>query len=336
MSAKAAAAHGPRLERIAVIVVNYTTADLALEAVESVLARAHGGRSVAVHLVDNASPGDDARRFVAAHEARGWQSRVTLWPETENHGFGRGNNVVLEALAAAAHPPDAVFLLNPDARIENEAIDILATVLEADPQAAAAGAAVFNPDNTQETAAFRFPGPVNELVRSANLSLLHHLCRTRLVPLPPAQPAGPVDWVSGSSVMFRFEPLRQIGFFDPGFFLYYEEVDLMRRLRAAGWRILYTPEAQVIHAAGSATGQFGNAVARQRDPAYLYRSWTHYFSRAYGRAGALAIALAMWPAGLLNILHRRLRGREPTLPKCFFTDHWRYVLRPLLLGAERR
>jgi GT2 family glycosyltransferase len=136
--------------------------------------------------------------------------------------------------------------------------------------------------------------------------------------------------------MFRFEALRQTGFFDPGFFLYYEEVDLMRRLRAAGWRILYTPDAQVIHAAGSATGQFAGAAARQRDPAYLYRSWTHYFSRAYGRAGALAIALAMWPAALVNILHRRLRGREPTIPQCFFTDHWRYVLRSLLFGVGRR
>ena len=49
------------IEHIAVIVVNYGTADLAIEAVESVLARDHGGRTVRVHLVDNASPGEDAK-----------------------------------------------------------------------------------------------------------------------------------------------------------------------------------------------------------------------------------------------------------------------------------
>jgi N-acetylglucosaminyl-diphospho-decaprenol L-rhamnosyltransferase len=321
-----------RLACIAVIVVNYGTADLAVEAVQSVLSHSHGGRCVTVHLVDNASPGEDAQRLAAAHAARGWKDGVTLWPETENHGFGRGNNVVLEALAAQETPPDAVFLLNPDARLENEAIDILATALEADRRAAAAGAGVRRPDHAPVTAAFRFPGLANEVARTANLGLLHRLWQHRRVPLPPDQPAGAVDWVSGAAVMFRFEPLQQAGFFDPGFFLYYEEVDLMRRLRATGWRILYAPQAHVIHEEGAATGQFAGQAGRQRDPAYLYQSWAHYFARAHGRAGALGIALLMWPAALVNIVHRRLRGRAPTLPKSFFADHWRYVIRPLLSG----
>ena len=288
-----------------------------------------------MHLVDNASPGEDARQIAQAHAERGWKDRVMLWLETENHGFGCGNNVVLEALAAQDAPPQAVFLLNPDAQLENEAIDILAGVLEADPQAAAAGACVLRPDRTPVTAAFRFPGPVNEIARTLNLSFLHRLARTRLVPLPPEHPAGPVDWVSGASVMFRFRALQETGFFDPGFFLYYEEVDLMRRLQAVGWRVLYAPQAQVVHEEGAATGQFAGQAGRQRDPAYLYQSWAHYFSRAYGRAGALAIALMMWPAALANLLHRRLRGRPPTLPRHFFADHWRYVIRPLMFGTPR-
>ena len=114
------------LSSIAVVVVNYGTADLAMDAVESVLARAHGGRDVEVHLVDNASPGDDAETIRQAHAARGWTGRVTLHLEAVNHGFGRGNNVVLRTLLDRDAPPDAVFLLNPDARLENEAIDLLA------------------------------------------------------------------------------------------------------------------------------------------------------------------------------------------------------------------
>lgn len=324
-----------RLSRIAVVVVNYGTATLAIQAVQSILSRQHGGRVVTVHVVDNASPGDDAARLAEAHAARGWGEAVTLWPERENHGFGRGNNVALEALVRQEPPPDAVFLLNPDAQLENEAIDILAATLEADPQAAAAGCQVLRPDRTPVTAAFRFPGPVNELVRTANLTVLWRLCRARLAYLEPDHPAGPVDWVSGSSVMFRFEALLQTGFFDPGFFLYYEEVDLMRRLRARGWRVLHAPEAQVVHEEGSATGVRDRRARRQRDPAYMYQSWTHYFARAYGRAGALTIALSMWGAAGVNVLHRRLRGLEPSLPSHFFADHWRYVLRPLLTGVGR-
>ena len=154
-----------RLESIAVIVVNYGTAALAIAAVESVLSRTHGGRSVSVHLVDNASPGQDTVTLREICATPRWAENVTFWPETENHGFGRGNNVVLGALATGETLPDAVFLLNPDARLENEAIDILATTLERDPQSAAAGAGICKPDGRQVTAAFRFPGPVNEIVR---------------------------------------------------------------------------------------------------------------------------------------------------------------------------
>ena len=319
---------------IVVIVVNYGTADLTIRAVESVL-RCGDGPAVKVHVVDNASPDEDAVYLEKKHTTQKWRAGVTLWLEAENHGFGRGNNIVLDALAKEESPPDAVMLLNPDARLENEAIDILYTALKADTGAAAVGAAILRPDGTSVSSAFRFPGAVNEVMRTVNLGILHRLFRKFLIPLPSGHPAGPVDWVSGAAVMFRWEALQQVGFFDPGFFLYYEEVDLMRRLRGAGWRILHVPQARVIHEEGAATGQFAGRVTLQRDPAYLYQSWTRYFSRAYGRAGALAIALVMWPAALLNIIHRGLRGKPPTLPKYFFSDHWRYVIWPLLSGKER-
>ena len=77
---------------IAVIVVNYGTAPLAVSAVESVLERQHGGRLVEIHLVDNASPNDDAAFLRETHAAKGWGERVTLHLENENRGFGRGNN----------------------------------------------------------------------------------------------------------------------------------------------------------------------------------------------------------------------------------------------------
>ena len=109
---------------VAVVIVNYGTADLTIAAVRSVLTRDHGGRPVEVHVVDNASPGDDAARLAGVF---GDEASVTLWPETVNHGFGGGNNVALRALLAREMPPDYVFLLNPDARLDNEAIDRLST-----------------------------------------------------------------------------------------------------------------------------------------------------------------------------------------------------------------
>ena len=312
--------------------MNYGTADLAIAAVESLLAHDTGGRDLSVHLVDNASPSGDASELAKAHGGRGWGDRVTFWPEKVNHGFGRGNNVVLRPLSA--DPPDAVLLLNPDARLDSDVVSILAQALDDRPDAGAAGAAVLRPDGSRATAAFRFPSLASEVSRIAGFGPLDRVLRDRLVHLPPDHPGGEVDWVTGAAVMFRWEALAAVDFFDPGFFLYYEEVDMMRRMREAGWSVLHVPAARVVHAEGAATGQFAGAASRKRDPAYLYQSWRHYFVRAKGRAGALAIALLHWPLAAFNILHRRLRGKQPGVPLHFFRDHWRHVLWPLLSGRD--
>ena len=316
---------------VAVIVVNYGTPELALAAVESVLARGHGGRRVEVHLVDNASPGGDAAAFRAAHADRGWRGRVTLHPEAVNHGFGRANNLVLAALAARGDPPDAVFLLNPDARLEGEAIDRLARALEADPRAGFAGAGIARPGDGPVTAAFRFPSLPAEFERAIAFGPVSRALSRWRVPLAPDHPAGPVDWVSGAAVMIRRATLDAIGPFDPDFFLYYEEVELMRRGARAGWRCLYVPEARVVHEEGAATAiRSGRAVA-ERYPAYRYEAWRLYHLKTAGRAGAAAAALAVMAGAACGRGLGVLRGRQVGVPN-FAGDFWAHAARPLLTG----
>lgn len=318
---------------VAVITVNYGTPELSIAAVESVLAHDHGGRAVEVHLVDNASPGNDAEVLARAHAERNWGEQVTLWLETENHGFGRGNNLVLEALAARAEPPEFVFLLNPDAELENEAIDILARALEADPGAAVAGAAISFPDGEPAVACFRFPSALSEFVSTLDLGLLYRLFPSGRVSLPPGWPEGEVDWVAGASMLMRLSSVREAGFFDPDFFLYYEEVELMRRLKRAGYRTLYVPQARVTHIAGAATDVSSHDPRPKRQPAYVYHSWRMYFQKAHGRGYALLAAVLKMPAALGNMLLSRLRRRPSGQPIGFYRDHWRYVVRPLLGGS---
>ncbi len=312
---------------VAVIIVNYGTPDMAVDATESVLAAATPAE---VHLVDNASPGGDAALLTQSARERGWANRVTLWLEDENHGFGRGNNLVLKALAGRPEPPDYVFLLNPDATLENDALKHLTDILDADPQIAAAGAAIRGTDGFPAVAAFRFPGFISEVTRVIDFGPLGRIFRRFRVPLGANLPRGPVDWVSGAAVMFRLKALEDVDFFDPRFFLYYEEVDLMRRLRAAGWQVMHVPDALVLHHAGASTGVSSIETSSRRNPAYLYDSWTLYFSKNLGRIPALVLAFTLLPAACLNILQSRLRGRAPSLPQKFFRDHFRYVISPLI------
>lgn len=320
----------PSVDWIAVVIVNYGTADLTIAAVNSVLDRSHNGRDVRVIVVDNASPNDDASALRTAFDTSGWEGRVTLLIESENHGFGRGNNVALRMLSDVERPPSKVMLLNPDAALYNEAIDILASAMDDRPEIKVAGAAVLREDLSAATSAFRFPSWRSEIARILSFGPIDRMWSKHVVAMPTDTPAGPVDWVSGAAVMFDFDAMSKVEFFDPVYFLYYEEVDLMRRITKAGGLVCYVPTAKVLHAEGAATGQFASAHNRQRDPWYLYQSWRHYFEGAYGRTKAAVIALSLWPFAVLHIVHRRLRGKQSTLPKRFFRDHWTHIIRPLL------
>ncbi len=315
--------------QIAVIVVNYGTPDLAIAAVESVLGKSSERYDIAVHLVDNASPGGDAVRFEEHHQSQNWGDRVTLWPETANHGFARGNNVVLRALSKQARPPEYVFLLNPDAQIENDAVTHLADFLIETPNAGAVGAQMLDENGARTSGAFRFPSAIGEFEKSVNFGPVSFLLNRYRVPLSPDQAPGPVDWVSGAAVMFRFVALEKIDFFDPGFFLYYEEVDLMRRLKAAGWGVHYHPQARVLHLEGAAT----QVVVQKRRPAYLYRSWRRFFSKK-GQGYAIFAAFALAIGSLIGLFVAWVFRRPPQVPKQFFRDHWHYVMAPLL-GLKR-
>ncbi len=323
------------MAEIAVIVVNYGSADLAIDAITSVLERQHSDHAVHVHLVDNASPGADRDTLQTAMAQPGWAQHVTFYPEDTNHGFGRGNNVVIDQLIAQPEGPDYVFLLNPDARLANEGLAVLADFLDARTDVAVAGARISKPGNVPVTAAFRFPGLVSTFASALAFGPVSRLTRRWQVALPPDLTTGQVDWVAGAAVMLRLSALRTVGAFDPAYFLYYEEVDLMRRLGKADWQTWYVAEAEAIHIEGASTGVKSGEDVRRRRPAYWYESWRIYFVNNHGRAYALLACLGWMLGAGLNLPLTRLRGKAPAAPLQFFGDLWSMTLRPILGLASK-
>jgi GT2 family glycosyltransferase len=318
---------------VAVIIVNYGTADMSIAAVESVLHRAPDGLTVEVHLVDNASPGDDAA--VLRQTAPRWGDAVTLHLESTNHGFGRGNNVVLHKLAQRAAPPAKVFLLNPDARLETNAVAQLSAFLDQHPKAAVVGSAILHEGSlAPATCAFRFPGAISEFVDAVNFGPVARLFKTKTVAFPADMPLQEVDWVSGASMMARMDAMTAVGFFDPDFFLYYEEVDLMHRLKRKGWQVWHLPQAKVVHVAGAATGVTRVTDERPPLPAYWYNSWRMYFEKQHGRTGARLTAFARLSGTMLGNLISRLRGRPSSSPRNFVADFRRHVVGPLFRRSD--
>lgn len=318
---------------LAVIVVNYRTPDLTLRCVEALDAARDAFPDLRVIVVDGGSGDDSAARIAAAIAPRHW---VSFLPIDINGGFAFANNRAIAALRAAGPLPEAIALINPDARVCPGALEAMAALLDREPRAGAVGALLIQEDGRPQASAFDFPTLRSELCRSARLHVLERLLRVRTASIS-ASTATEVPWVTGAAVMLRTAALAEVDLFDEGFFLYFEETDLMRRLRRAGWSIWHEPHAKVVHHGGAATAirdpASGMSRAR-RLPRYWYDSKRRYFALAHGRGYAMLAGLA-WVVGLAVWRARLMVApREETGPSRSGRDTLFYGLWPAALDRD--
>ncbi len=291
---------------VAVVMVNYRTPALALRAAAAVAGERARLPSLRLVLVDGGSGDGSAGAIAAGLDGpafRGWAEPLPLGV---NGGFGWANNQAMLRLMQGPAPPDFIHLLNPDAIIEPGAIALLARRLAEDPALGAVGSLLLTPAGAPSGSAFRFPTMRGELARGSRTGAVGRLLGVRPVLV---EAAGPAEWVTGASVMFRAEALKQAGLFDDGFFLYFEEVELMWRMARAGWTIAHEPASRVAHVGGAATGVNDHVGARlaPRLPPYWFAARRRFFALTRGRAAAAAASLA-WLAGHALWTLRRLAG----------------------------
>lgn len=313
------------MKRISTITVNYNTADLTLGGIASLTAATVDGYDVQINVVDNASSGDDAETLENAISMNGWADQVAFYPEQINHGFGRGNNVVLNRLAKSEPAPDYVFFLNPDASIRPDTLSVLAHFLDDNPKVAVAGARIDNPEtDSTEVSAFRFPTLLTEFVSALQFGPVSRLFSSGLISLGTDVPTSRVDWVSGAAFMARFDALKDVGFFNDAFFLYYEEVDMMRQLHLAGWQTWHVAEAHVLHASGASTGVGREEGPRaKRLPEYWYESWRIYMMKNHGVAYTVLCGGLKILGWSMNRAIRGIQGKKSEAPEAFLGDVWR-------------
>jgi N-acetylglucosaminyl-diphospho-decaprenol L-rhamnosyltransferase len=127
-----------------------------------------------------------------------------------------------------------------------------------------------------------------------------------------------VDWVTGASVMLRMQALRETGLFDDGFFLYFDEVELMHRMRGRGWGVRFVPASRVTHLEGAATGVGESSTPL---PAYWYDSRRRYFALTDRISGVLRANLG-WLAGSAVMSVKRLALRREAPSPLRLTGIW--------------
>jgi N-acetylglucosaminyl-diphospho-decaprenol L-rhamnosyltransferase len=282
-------------ELVAAVVVNYESGpDLATCVTD--LARAGLDEVV---VVDNGS--SDGSTVTARAAVPGLEVIVP----GGNLGYGAAAN---RGVAATSSP--FVLVCNSDLEVAAEAVAALSAALHGDPGAALAGPLVRTPTGERYPSARRFPS----LVDSAGHALLGIFAPdnrfTRSYQQSDLDAAAvevrPVDWVSGACFLVRRAAFEGVGGFDESYFMYAEDVDLCWRLGREGWRVLYTPTAEVTHLQGRSTDRHPYRMILEH-----HRSLLRFASRSstgWRRALLPLVAAGLMVRTGLACLYRGLRG----------------------------
>lgn len=259
---------------ISIIIVSRDTRELLRVCLCSIHEQ-RGGFAVETIVVDS-----DSRDGSAAMVREMFPAVIVLEPG-ENTGFARGNNLGIRRARGGA-----ILLLNPDTELTVGALAALHRALHADSTVGVVGPRLRYPDGSVQPSRRRFPTLATALVESTLVQewwpdhpALAHYYRADL----PDDVAQDVDWLVGACLLVRRSVFAAVGLLDERLFLYAEEPEWCWRVRRAGWRVRYVPEAEVRHHEGRSTGQ--NIAARQRAFAV---SKAHLMGELYGPVAGFA------------------------------------------------
>jgi len=257
------------------VIVTYNSADTIEACLASIAA--FTGNTYEIAVVDNSPDSqtlDAVRNFRAAHPV----SPIHVIKPEENIGFGRACN-----LGARQTVGEYLFFLNPDTQLMNDAGSLLARCLEKQPAAMAAGPALFDSQGRVTRTCRNLPHLGYVILDATGLD---NWCGAyKLTRFGHDQPRQ-VEQIAGAAILIRRRDYEWLGGMDEQFFIYFEEVDLCKRLKEAGGEAWFWPDARVQHLAGRSC----EADSVRAHMIFVLReSRKKYFTKHYGVFGGLAV-----------------------------------------------
>lgn len=245
---------------VSIVIVSYNVSQILSECLNSLESFKN---KYSVWVVDNASVDFTAKNIKDKYP---W---VKLLENKKNLGFAKANNQALKQIKSKY-----VFLLNPDAEVVDDAIDKMIGFMERNNDVGILGPKLINEDGSLQKERSSFPGLFDQILL---LLKLHRTPKLNKFVYPDYdyEKNSEAEHLMGSALMVRKKVFDEIGYFDEDFFVWFEEVDLEKRAKEAGWKIVYYSEAQVKHLVGRSTRQL-NPFIRQT---IWNKSLWHYFSK---------------------------------------------------------
>lgn len=279
---------------VSICIVSWNTRKLLGACLESLQASLHRC-SLEVVVVDNAST-DNSADMVAERFPM-----VRLERSPCNLGFARGSNLAMQ-MARGRY----LMLLNPDTRVQPEAVANLVRFMDREPTVGAAGPRLVDDSGHLQLSCGRTPGLAVDTVSKL---LLHKVFPVFKLGRWDHAEIREVGWVTGACIIARREAVRAAGSLDSGIFMFYEDVEWCMRIRLAGWRVVYFPYTEVVHLGGQSVRQDFRRmlVVSQRSLFYLYQK--HYGSY---RLHLLRL-LTLWEMLLRTCIWLALKFLRPSL-----------------------
>ncbi len=263
--------------KFSVLIVNYASWPLTLRCIESLYETDYKDFEIVVVDNDSVKPPD-------------LPPNVRLIRNKANVGFARAHN-----RGIAASTGDIVVLINPDTLVGKPFFESLEPFFEENPKVGIAGPKILDSKGELQLSARReisalsgFLGRTSLLTRLFPKS---SLVKSQFPAVTEGSRPAPVDWVSGACMAIRRDTLQNIGPLDERFFMYFEDADLCRRARAAGWLVYYLPHIEIVHQTGASSRSKPKAVWLLHKSAFLYH-------RKHGAHGPLNVFSAAVLAGL--------------------------------------
>jgi GT2 family glycosyltransferase len=294
---------------ISVVIVSYNTCNILRTCLQE-LYKHTVGIAMEVFVVDNHSA--DGSADMVKREFH----QVRLLANRENRGFAAANNQAFE-LATGEY----IILLNPDAYVKAGAIERGIAFMARTPECGICGGRLVTPEGKLDPSARRFPSCLSKFFSLTGMSLRYPSSpvfnRHDFGGFAHDRPLE-VDWIPGTFTIVRASLLDDIGPFDERFFIYYEETDLCRRAKQAGWKVFFIPDAEVVHIGGACSktrkDQAYDPVASQVLSFRMRSEWLYYRKNG-GLLQVLVNAGVEQGWHLLRLLLNLLPGRSQAAAK---------------------
>ena len=272
-------------DTVTILTVNYKTADLVCQLIESISSTRSATTTMVV--VDNDS-GDQSYEIIRDYVSEKTYDWVHVIDGERNGGYAYGNNVGIEYIKSTLGTPNYLWFLNPDTQLKEYACSELISFLKEN-NVSIAGSRLEDEDGQAQISSFNFPSPFTEFSGGVRLGILDKLFRHWRIDRPLASEPECCDWLAGASVLMDWKVVDTIGNMDEDYFLYFEEVDYLLTAKRAGFDCWYVPSSRVYHAVGAATGISNLRNKAPRRPTYWFDSRRRFFLKNYG---AITLLLA--------------------------------------------